>query len=143
MKLYSYVVARDFGFAPNPFGEFCTLATCKPGIRKTAQVGDWVVGTGSTEKGRQGNLVYAMKISDVLTFDEYWNDHSLQYKKPNLCGTTKQMYGDNIYRHLTADHWGQVDSHHSHHDGSQNSANVIRDTKANCVLVATRFAYFG
>lgn len=29
-KGYSYVVARDFGFAPNPFNGFLTLATCKP-----------------------------------------------------------------------------------------------------------------
>lgn len=34
MTLYSYVVAHDFGFAPNPFDGLCTLATCKPDIRK-------------------------------------------------------------------------------------------------------------
>lgn len=44
LKLYSYVVARDFGFAPNPFHGYCTLATCKPDIRATASVGDWVIG---------------------------------------------------------------------------------------------------
>src|SRR5882762_6472831 len=47
VRLYSYVVARDFGFAPNPFYGFCTLATCKPRIRAHACVGDWVLGTGS------------------------------------------------------------------------------------------------
>ena len=41
--LYSYVITRDYGFAPNPFGGICTLATCKPGIRNHATVGDWVV----------------------------------------------------------------------------------------------------
>ncbi len=143
MKLYSYVMARDFGFAPNPFGAFCTLATCKPGIRETAQIGDWIAGTGSATNGAQGTLVYAMKISDILTFDEYWNNPIFQYKKPNLCGTKKQRYGDNIYSQVTSGHWHQVDSHHSHHDGSQNSANVTRDTKANRVLISNRFAYFG
>ncbi len=49
MKIYSYVVRYDAGFAPNPFGEFSTLATCKPRIRKKIQVGDWVIGTGSVE----------------------------------------------------------------------------------------------
>ena len=44
MEYYSYVIKRDFGFAPNPFGEFCTLATCKPVIRKVANVNDWVFG---------------------------------------------------------------------------------------------------
>ena len=47
MTIYSYVVARDYGFAPNPFYGCCTLATCKPIIRRMAQVGDWVIGTGS------------------------------------------------------------------------------------------------
>src|SRR5262245_31415483 len=45
VRLYSYVVARDYGFAPNPFYGFCTLATCKPDIRRTADIGDWIVGT--------------------------------------------------------------------------------------------------
>lgn len=39
-NLYAYAITRDLGFAPNPFHGFCTLATCKPGIRKTAKVGD-------------------------------------------------------------------------------------------------------
>ena len=50
MKLFSYVVARDYGFAPNPFFSTCTLATCKPKIRRTASVGDWIIGTGSKKK---------------------------------------------------------------------------------------------
>ena len=29
MSLFSYVVARDTGFAPNPSGGYCTLANCK------------------------------------------------------------------------------------------------------------------
>lgn len=43
-NVFIYVVDRDFGFAPNPFHGYCTLATCKPGIRKSAAMGDWVVG---------------------------------------------------------------------------------------------------
>jgi hypothetical protein len=53
------------------------------------------------------------------------------------------MYGDNIYRLLVGDQWAQVDSHHSHHDGTQNMANVKRDTKADRVLISKEFAYFG
>jgi hypothetical protein len=54
MTLYSYVVAHDFGFAPNPFDGLCTLATCKPDIRKKAAVGDYIVGTGCAKRKRQG-----------------------------------------------------------------------------------------
>ena len=75
MKLYSYVVARDFGFAPNPFFGFCTLATCKPKIREHASVGDWVVGTGAKVRyGYSGRLIYAMQVSEVLDFNTYWSD---------------------------------------------------------------------
>jgi hypothetical protein len=44
MKLYCYIVTHDTGFSPNPFHGYCTLACCKPTIRRTAKEGDWVVG---------------------------------------------------------------------------------------------------
>ena len=70
-RLHSYVVARDFGFAPNPFFGFCTLATCKPKIRSVAAIGDWVIGTGSRTKQRDGHLVFAMRVSETLSFGDY------------------------------------------------------------------------
>ena len=36
---------RDYGFAPNPYFGYCTLATCKPVIRRCAGVGDWIAWT--------------------------------------------------------------------------------------------------
>src|SRR5712691_6687179 len=83
-KIYSYVVARDFGFAPNPFHGVCTLATCKPRVRKAAHLGDWVVGTGSAGRKRAGFLVFAMKVEEALTFDEYWTDERFFQKRANL-----------------------------------------------------------
>ena len=59
-QIYSYVLRYDDGVAPNPYGGVCTLAICKPVIRKKAQVGDWVIGTGSFELGLGDTLVYAM-----------------------------------------------------------------------------------
>lgn len=44
MNLYSYVITRDYGFAPNPFWGICSLATCKPQIRQRALKGDWIAG---------------------------------------------------------------------------------------------------
>ena len=70
-QIYSYVLRYDDGVAPNPYGGVCTLAICKPVIRKKAQVGDWVIGTGSFELGLGDTLVYAMKITEVLSFKEY------------------------------------------------------------------------
>ncbi|MGH2383333.1 MAG: hypothetical protein ACRDG7_19230, partial [Candidatus Limnocylindria bacterium] len=142
MRLYSYVVARDFGFAPNPFYGFCTLATCKPNIRQTAQVGDWVIGTGSKSKGRDGHLVFAMRVTEALTFDEYWADPRFAPKRPSLHGSLKQAFGDNIYHHGVGG-WSQENSHHSMRDGTANPVNVDHDTRTDRVLISDHFAYWG
>lgn len=142
MALFSYVVARDYGFAPNPFGGFCTLATCKPDIRHTAQVGDWVIGTGCAERHRTGYLVYAMRVSETLTFDQYWSDPRFKHKKPDLRASKKLAFGDNIYHHENGV-WAQADSHHSYPGGIPNNENIETDTKFDRVLVATEFAYWG
>lgn len=144
MRLYSYVVARDFGFAPNPFYGACTLATCKPDIRRAAALGDWVVGTGSAVQKRAGYLVYAMRVSEITTFDSYWRDPRFAQKKPNLRGSKKQAFGDNIYHRASEGApWLQADSHHSLADGTANPRNLANDTKTPNVLIATDFAYFG
>ena len=83
-KLYSYVVARDYGFAPNPFYGTCTLATCKPEIRKHATVGDWIIGTSSSQRNKDGYLVYVMLVSEALTFNKYWESARFRQKRPNL-----------------------------------------------------------
>lgn len=144
MKLYSYIVRRDFGFAPNPFHGVCTLATCKPKIRAKAQPGDWILGTGSKRFGLDGHIVFAMQVAEVLDFDSYWSDARFKRKRPNLRGSLKQAYGDNIYhRDPETDGWIQEDSHHSLADGSPNLANVERDTQANAVLIGEKFYYWG
>jgi hypothetical protein len=144
VTLYSYVVARDYGFAPNPFFGVCTLATCKPLIRRAAQVGDWVVGTGSKGYKLDGRVVFAMKVAETLTFDEYWSDPRFRNKRPNLHGSLKQAFGDNIYhRNRKTGRWVQMDSHHSHRDGTPNSGNIRHDAQAPRVLIGIEFSYWG
>jgi len=80
MKLYSYVVMHDTGFAPNPFFGYCTLACCKPEIRRSAQKGDWVVGL--TPKAKGNRIVYFMRVDDVMeSFADYWADRRFGVKK--------------------------------------------------------------
>jgi hypothetical protein len=128
MRLFSYIVARDYGFGPNPFYGFCSLATCKPRIRSVAEVGDWVVGTGAkTKYGLAGRVIYAMQVDEILDFDSYWRGLRFRCKRPILNGSLKQLYGDNIY-HRDGGGWVQEDSHHSQDNGRQNRANIKRDT---------------
>ena len=143
MRLFSYVVARDYGFAPNPFFGRCTLATCKPHVRKAANVGDWVIGTGSKERERESRLVFAMKVTERMTFDQYWRDARFAGKKPNLAGSKKQAFGDNIYHRDGRGRWTQADSHHSYSDGRANRNNICRDTGVDRVLMSDDFVYFG
>lgn len=144
MRLFSYVVARDYGFAPNPFFGVCTLATCKPGIRRVAEAGDWIIGTGTAKRRRAGYLVYAMKVEGAMSFDEYWADPQFAQKRPNLRGSKKMAFGDNIY-HRTNPHtpWQQLDSHHSFANGAPNPANIKNDTQADRVLFSRDFVYWG
>jgi hypothetical protein len=143
MRLFTYIVRRDFGFAPNPFYGYCTLATCKPLIRSSASVGDWVVGTGAkTSYNLAGYLIYAMKVDEVMDFDSYWSDPRFLSKRPLLNGSLKQLYGDNIY-HLLNGQWIQADSHHSLDTGQPNPSNVTHDTRVNRLLIAGKFVYYG
>ena len=143
VKLFSYIVARDYGFAPNPFFGICTLATCKPRIRKTASIGDWIIGTGSKQKERQRCLVYVMRVTETMTFNEYWEDERFRRKKPNLRGSMKQAFGDNIYFKDNAGQWQQQDSHHSYRNGMPNPYNIKNDTQTDRVLLSTEYAYWG
>ena len=143
MRLFSYVVARDYGFAPNPFFGVCTLATCKPRVRKAAAVGDWIVGTGSKRRGRQGLLVYVMRVAETLTYNEYWADPRFHRKKPNLRGSLKQAFGDNIYFRDETGQWHQQDSHHSCQGGAPNFHNIRNDTQTDRVLIGFEYAYWG
>ena len=143
MNLFSYIVARDYGFAPNPFHGYCTLATCKPVIRSGALVGDWIIGTGAKKKyNLPGYLIYAMKVEETVSFEEYWNDQRFLCKRPVLNGSLKQLQGDNIY-HRGPSGWIQADSHHSLADGRPNPGNMKHDTSVDRVLIATHFGYFG
>lgn len=142
--LFTYVVRYDVGFAPNPFYGICTLATCKPGIRRTAMPGDWVAGIGSKQKGQGGLLVFAMRVDEVITYDGYWSDPRFLRKRPNRAGSLKQRYGDNIY-HCAPDgeSWIQEDGRHSLADGTPNMDHVRKDTSAPRVLISQAFAYYG
>lgn len=148
MRLFRYVIPRDFGFAPNPFFGFCTLACCKPEIRRAAQPGDLIVGINGTPptkrpKQRVDRIVYAMRVTEAISFNEYWSDPRFQRKKPNLHGSRMYTFGDNIYRKNDDGLWFQADSHHSLPNGAPNEFNIRTDTGVDRVLISNDFVYWG
>lgn len=152
MIAYSYLVDHDLGLAPNPFGKYCTLAVCKPDIRKSKklEIGDWVVGTGSksleatTGKKLTGKLIYAMAVEEKISLDDYWNDERFQYKKPIMNGTLVTMFGDNFYHKDQEGNWIQEDSAHCKLDGTCNPDHFKKDVRGENVLISQHFFfYFG
>ncbi len=103
MTVYSYCLRHDDGAAPNPYWGVCTLAICKPAIRRTASVGDWVVGLGSKRSpcgDISSKLVYAMHVTQVLTMKEYdlYCRKSLGKKIPDSQSSDfRKRMGDCIY----------------------------------------------
>lgn len=140
-RCFSYIVARDYGFAPNPFHGIMTLATCKPKIRRTAEVGDYILGHATKKFSHR--IIFMMKVTEVTTFDKYWNDERFQNKKPVMNGSLVAMYGDNIYHHENSV-WKQADSHHSLDNGAPNPLNIQKDTSTtDRVLISDDFIYLG
>ena len=127
----SYIVRTDSGFAPNPLGGVCTLACCKPRLRSSANIGDWVIGT--TPAPRAGRLTYAMRVTRGLTFDLYFDDPAYDSKKPS----PNNPRGDNIYRATGSGLLEQVPN--SAHD----ARHFRGDISVNRVLISDEFWYFG
>lgn len=149
INLISYKMTNDSGFAPNPFHGFLTLANCKPGIRKSGRrkIGDWIAGFTSSELNGDSvgeeRLVYLMKVTDIVTYEEYWNNPKYKVKKPKLkLARIKNKAGDNIYKPLIRNaklpgHFKQI----------PNKFHFIKNKKDDLsglnVLISKYFFYFG
>ncbi|KEO71669.1 Nmad2 family putative nucleotide modification protein [Anditalea andensis] len=147
IKIYSYVLRIDDGAAPNPFWDNCTLTICKPAIRRNAQIGDWVIGTGSKntklEDGKtydfSNSIVYAMKITDKKTLKEY--DEFCKNNLPNKIPEWKTKdwryrVGDCIYNY-------SINDEPTIRKGVHNEGNRQRDLGGIYALLSDHFYYFG
>ena len=149
LKIYSYVIRKDNGLAPNPFWDYCTLALDQPLIRKIAQVGDWVVGLYEKSKKLEDHqLLFAMQITEKLTYDEYWSDPRFRYKKPDFT-IEEQIFrvGDNIYE-PSKDGYEQLYSYRSseyYKTKKEWARQKEEDLNGKFVLISdkTSFYYFG
>lgn len=151
MKLFSYIIKNDYGFSPNPFWGKCTLACCKPVIRRTANIGDWVVGIRgkalynklgmekTTDASTVYRIIYAMKVAEKINFDDYFKEY--KEKRPDY-SKTESIYkrGDNIYKPFGNSEYKQLTSMHS---GKNKEIKQKRDLSGKFVLIADQFYYFG
>jgi len=146
MKIYSYVIRDDRGFAPNPFWNYCTLALDQPLIRQIAQVGDWIVGLKETsEENENHHLVFIMQITEKLTYNDYWSNPRFAGKIPDFSiGDYIQQLGDNIYKPIDDD-FEQIYSLHSR-EFFDNDVVWLKqkndDLQGKYVLISERKHYF-
>ena len=136
--LYSYCIPFDDGAAPNPFWGTCTLNICKPVIRRNAKEGDWIVGTGSKHFGFDNKVVYAMKVTQKLTMQDYeaFCKAHLPDKIPNWKSKDyRKRVGDCIYDFSVSPEQ-MLDSVHD-------ERNRERDLGGKYTLLSKHFYYFG
>lgn len=144
-RVFSYIVARDGGYSPNPFHGVCTLACCKPKVRCSAKPGDLVLGLSGRADGHR--LIYGMVVAEKMSFADYWRDRRFRAKRPDMAAPDfRTKAGDNNYEPMPDGSYRQRPSRHSHPDGSTNHAAMERDLgpdESNPVLIGGRFCYFG
>lgn len=143
MDVWAYKISRDFGFAPNPFFGFCSLACCKPKIRRAAAIGDLIIGCGSAKLNSLGRVIFIMRVTESMSFQQYWDDPRFVRRRPVFTAGTARAFGDNIYHRDANGDWIQEDSHHSFDGGGCNTLNADRDLGADRVLISTDFVYWG
>lgn len=77
-RFFLYRLQTDAGSAPNVHGDVCSLALCKPQVRRSAKVGDFIIGLRGRcgEIGKLGphavdSVLYVMRVTRKMTFAEY------------------------------------------------------------------------
>jgi hypothetical protein len=134
--LFSYIIVHDSGFAPNPYGGFLTLATCKPKIRRAAAKGDWLLGTGSVRNVGSDRVIYAANICRTISLEQYGLEAKYECKRPGP-GREWQRHGDNIYHRDDKLKWHQ--RRNLHH----REKNLMHDLSGENVIICKKFWYFG
>lgn len=129
-KYYFYKLMVDSGGAPCVYRNILSLAICKPAIRSTCEIGNWVLGFGS--KTRLGErLIYIAEITEKYKKGEYYRIRRYQSRP------------DNIYQWTRSGHLTWKQGAQFHEGGYQPDIGVHPQYKSANVLISNNFKYFG
>lgn len=122
-NIYKYVITHDAGTAPCVDNELLSLCICKPVIRRTAQIGDWIIATAGKGLSQYPKIIYAAKISDIISMHDYAQKFSNRM--------------DSIYH----SDGGSL----THYGGAIHSTteNQLRDKRGLRCILSKEFWYFG
>lgn len=78
-RLFVYRIVTDSGVAPHISDDYLTLTLCKPGIRKSAKVGDYVLALVALQHGhltgagedRYYKAAYLFRVTENVTMGDY------------------------------------------------------------------------
>jgi len=164
-KILSYRMTYDSGFAPNPFWDVLTLATCTPNHRRSKlEKSDWIIGYESDElKNKRKNsglciekdnlIIYIAQVDEILSLNDYFHDKRFEKKKYVSNKSWIERRGDNVY-YQEDGMWKWIRGHeHDDRDkqceffpiggGSSGCKVINQDTDGNRVFICRNFSYFG
>lgn len=129
--IWRYVIKYDGGLAPHISGGLCSLALCKPRIRRYAKPGEWIIAFVAKGKANGRPLIqYAMKVAENPSFENY----CIQY------GGKRR---DAIYRYDLSPNGEWFDNGYGDHDPLENKKSELRDKGGEHALIAAEFIHFG
>lgn len=129
-KIYFYKLTVDNGGAPCVQDDWLSLALCKPGIRSTAERGDFLVGFAANSLSIDNRLIYISKVAYKIVNGDYFRlfpnrrDCVYVWKGTNLEWRTGSLY------------------HKSLGHGASDIGNGPAYSKASALL-CREFQYFG
>ncbi|NIZ18904.1 hypothetical protein [Entomospira culicis] len=147
-KVYSYIVAQDNGYSPNPFWGVLSLPWCKPTMRTAIAKYNinnpnhtlWLVGLTRKDKTGHNRVLYLAQISEILSHHDYFFRYP--QKQPKLEPNLPHIFqvGDNVYQkdaQSTFTHKAIPSVH------SNDEAMKKRDLSSPHVLLSFRYVYYG
>ena len=132
-RIYVYKIIEDSGGAPCVTRALLTLALCKPSIRRSAAVGDWIFAFGSNNEDPANRLVYIASVTQKITDGQYYE----------LARFTNR--GDCIYQRMRDGRFVRRSGARFHNDADLRDYDVGEspDYRNAISLVSSDFRYYG
>jgi hypothetical protein len=88
--IYVYKCVVDDGTAPCVSGGLLSMTVCKPKVRASAKIGDYVLAFGTNAPPAPNRLVYAARITSILTGGRYFDTPKYKRRKDCIYERTPQ-----------------------------------------------------
>jgi hypothetical protein len=134
-RLFVYRIVTDSGTAPHISNGYLTLTLCKPGIRKSAKVGDYVLALVALQHGRitgagedrYYKAAYLFRVTEQVLMDDY-EDWCKIHAQSKIC--TEDYFNGNC----------QYNRSGAHRVGPHNVSHRNRDLSGKFSIISDHYA---